>query len=118
MQRPTVVLPDPDSPTSPSVSPRLMSNETPSTALTSATWREKTPAMMGKYFSRSRTATRVSAAIPCGPAAATISGAMTESPFADNRGCGLRRRAQFAEIDVLVVLVQNAAREMAVAEID
>src|SRR5579863_6548623 len=74
--------------------------------------------MMGKYFSRSRTATRVSAVIPAGPAAVLTSGAMAESPFADNRGGGLRRGAQFAEVDVLVVFVQHAPREMAVAEID
>ena len=34
MQRPTVVFPDPDSPTSPSVSPRETANVTPSTAFT------------------------------------------------------------------------------------
>ncbi len=33
--RPIVVLPQPDSPTTPRVSPRLTSNDTPSTALTS-----------------------------------------------------------------------------------
>jgi hypothetical protein len=33
--RPTVVLPQPDSPTSPTVSPRKISNDNPSTARTS-----------------------------------------------------------------------------------
>ena len=37
--RPVVLLPQPDSPTSPSVSPRSISNVTPSTAWTSPTWR-------------------------------------------------------------------------------
>ena len=36
MQRPVVVLPQPDSPTSPSVSPRRIAKLTPSTALTTA----------------------------------------------------------------------------------
>src|SRR6185312_7002719 len=35
MRRPSVLFPDPDSPTSPSVSPFAMSNDTPSTARTS-----------------------------------------------------------------------------------
>src|SRR6476646_7358180 len=37
--RPVVLLPQPDSPTSPRVSPRSISNVTPSTAWTSPTWR-------------------------------------------------------------------------------
>src|SRR6186997_424940 len=37
--RPVVLLPQPDSPTSPRVSPRSISNVTPSTACTSPTWR-------------------------------------------------------------------------------
>src|SRR5712692_10994505 len=55
MQRPTVVFPDPDSPTSPSVSPLEIAKVTPSTALTSATTRASTPRLTGKYFRRSRT---------------------------------------------------------------
>ncbi len=50
MTRPAVVLPEPDSPTSPSVSPRRISKSMPSTARTSATWRWKMPAVMGKYL--------------------------------------------------------------------
>ena len=38
-RRPTVVLPDPDSPTRPSVSPRRTSNDTPDTAWTTSTAR-------------------------------------------------------------------------------
>ena len=42
--RAVVDLPQPDSPTSPSVSPRRTSKETPSTALTAPTCRRKKPA--------------------------------------------------------------------------
>src|SRR5581483_10180697 len=61
MARPVVDLPQPDSPTRPSVSPRLISKETPSTAFTSATFRWKIrPAVTGKYIFRSSTRTSVS----------------------------------------------------------
>ena len=47
--QPIVVLPHPDSPTSPNVSPRWTSNETPETALTVPTLRWRTaPAVTGK----------------------------------------------------------------------
>ena len=59
MQRPTVVLPHPLSPTSPSVSPLRMAKLTPSTALTSATLRRNSPAVTGKYILRSRTSSSV-----------------------------------------------------------
>src|SRR3990170_258941 len=66
MTRPRVVLPQPLSPTSPSVSPRLISKLTPSTALTSATLRWKMiPEVTGKYIRMSSTRTMVS---PAGPA--------------------------------------------------
>src|SRR5207253_8601250 len=52
MQRPVVDLPQPDSPTSPSVSPLRMLNDTSSTACTRATSREKSPPRIGKYFLR------------------------------------------------------------------
>src|SRR5437867_6050701 len=52
MQRPVVDLPQPDSPTRPSVSPALMSKETPSTAWTRATSRENRPPLMGKCLIR------------------------------------------------------------------
>src|SRR5262245_28959338 len=51
--RPTVLLPQPDSPTSPSVSPLLRSKLTPSTALTSAILRANTPPVTGKRTNRS-----------------------------------------------------------------
>src|SRR6185503_8948879 len=56
--RPTVVLPQPLSPTIPSVSPRWIANETPSTARTSATLPLKIrPCETGKCFLRSSTST-------------------------------------------------------------
>ena len=59
--RPSVVLPQPLSPTSPNVSPRLTSNVTPSTAFTSAILRWKMmPEVTGKYILRSRAWTRLS----------------------------------------------------------
>src|SRR6266545_7568164 len=52
MQRPVVDLPQPDSPTRPSVSPFWIVNEMSSTAWTRATSREKSPPRIGKYFLR------------------------------------------------------------------
>ena len=51
MTRPVVVLPQPDSPTRPSVSPRRMLKEMPSTAFTAPTcfWKMN-PLVMGKYL--------------------------------------------------------------------
>src|SRR5688572_15496683 len=48
--RPVVVLPEPDSPTTPSVSPRLTQKLTPSTALTWPTVLLNRPLLIGKYF--------------------------------------------------------------------
>ena len=53
--RPTVDLPQPDSPTRPSVSPCATEKLTPSTARTSPALRPKTPLRIGKCFTRSRT---------------------------------------------------------------
>ena len=55
MERPTVVLPQPDSPTSPRVSPFLTVKLTLSTACTCATVRWRSPPRTGKYFTRSLT---------------------------------------------------------------
>src|SRR5262245_41989286 len=61
--RPVVLLPHPDSPTRPRVSPRRTSNEMPSTAFTLPTWRRTTaPAMTGKWTFRSFTSRTVSGA--------------------------------------------------------
>ena len=53
--RPIVLLPQPDSPTSPSVSPRRTSTVTPSTALTEPLTVLKMPARIGKWTLRSLT---------------------------------------------------------------
>src|SRR3990170_1600407 len=75
MTRPRVVLPQPLSPTSPSVSPRLISKLTPSTALTSATLRWKMmPEVTGKYIRMSPTRTIVS---PAGPALGVFAASTT-----------------------------------------
>ena len=56
MQRPVVVLPQPLSPTRPSVSPRAIVKSTPSTAFTSPTLRLNiTPSVIGKCLARPRT---------------------------------------------------------------
>src|SRR3989442_432361 len=49
-KRPSVVLPQPLSPTRASVSPRRMYKSTPSTARTRAIVRRRTPPFTGKYF--------------------------------------------------------------------
>jgi len=58
MVRPTVVLPQPDSPTSPNVSPGAMVNDTSSTAFTVAVFDDMKPApaaLTVKYLSRPAT---------------------------------------------------------------
>src|SRR5688572_25742431 len=59
MQRPVVVLPHPLSPTSPSTSPCVTANDTPSTARTWPTVRENRPFLIGKCFLRSVTSRMV-----------------------------------------------------------
>ena len=55
MPLPTVVLPQPDSPTSASVRPGRIASDTPSTARTCPTVRLKMPRRIGKWTFRSRT---------------------------------------------------------------
>src|SRR5919106_2060371 len=58
MARPIVDLPQPDSPTRPSVSPRWISRETSSTALMSPTWRSRMiPLLIGNQTRRFSTET-------------------------------------------------------------
>ena len=57
-ERPTVVLPQPDSPTNPSVSPGLIAKDTPSTAFKGIVL--PNPALIGKYCFRLFTSTRYS----------------------------------------------------------
>src|SRR5260370_20030573 len=61
--RPSVDLPQPDSPTSPSVSPVLISRSTPSTACTYPTVRCSTPEATGNQTFRSVIETSGSAAV-------------------------------------------------------
>src|SRR5262245_20598501 len=58
IRRAVVDLPQPDSPTMPSVSPRLTVRLTPSTACTTPFVLEKTPCLTGKCFVRFSTSTR------------------------------------------------------------
>src|SRR5215210_755515 len=58
--RPSVVLPQPDSPTRPRVSPRRTKKLTSSTALTQATVRCRRPPFTGKYLTRRSTSSSVS----------------------------------------------------------
>ena len=60
MRRAVVLLPQPVSPTMPSVSPRRTSSETPSTAWTAPSPRPRTPRDSGKCLTRSRISTRLS----------------------------------------------------------
>src|SRR4051812_25304718 len=56
IRRAVVDLPQPVSPTRPSVSPSMMSNDTPSTACTAPIWRwNRIPRVIGKCLTRSRT---------------------------------------------------------------
>src|ERR687886_2471407 len=66
MVRPSVDLPQPDSPTSPSVSPFWIERSTPSTA---RTWPPvpRRPAPAGKYFFRPRTSSRGALRRPASP---------------------------------------------------
>src|SRR5258708_27814588 len=54
-QRPVVDLPQPDSPTSPRVSPRSMWKSIPSTAWTLPAWRPNKPPLSGKFLVRFQT---------------------------------------------------------------
>ena len=60
----SVVLPEPLSPTMPTVCPSRIESVTPSTAFTWSTVRRMTPALIGKWILRSSQATTSSAAPP------------------------------------------------------
>src|SRR2546423_1491307 len=63
--RPVVLLPQPDSPTRPSVSPRWSEKSIPSTARTSPVWRSMTiPSVIGNQILRPSTDSRTGAAAP------------------------------------------------------
>ena len=117
--RPTVVLPQPDSPTRPSVSPRAISRSTPSTARTSATVRCSTPALMGNAFLRPsrRTSGRASAepspseALRCGPYRRSL--IRRDLRPAAYRPLPASSRDPVA--DAVLMVVQPAAHEVAIA---
>src|SRR5712692_7845407 len=90
--RPSVDLPQPDSPTRPRVSPCLISRSTPSTARTQATVRWRTPAVTGKYFLRPRTSTSGSAEVQAllSLAAVAVSGIQVLSGLGHPAGGELR----------------------------
>src|SRR5262249_24614584 len=92
--RPIVVLPQPDSPTRPNVSPAATVNETLETACTAATWRCRiNPAVTGNSLTRSRTsssggtgATAVSLSKPVRDTAATDAPAVAPFPVVASAG--------------------------------
>ena len=104
-QRPSVDFPQPDSPTSPSVSPRRILKLTPETACTLATSRPSTPPRIGKRLCTSRTESstrsgglRSSAVFVTGPSRAGRSrtqrmrcGASTRPPIFRSSGSTLRQ---------------------------
>ena len=85
--RPMVVLPHPDSPTSPKVSPLRIVKLTPETALTEPTCRRKTPpAITGNSFTRSVTSIR---GAPSGtPSAAAADGETPAGAWTSMTGSG------------------------------
>src|SRR5262245_794192 len=64
--RPTVDLPQPDSPTRPSVSPAAVAKLTPSTANTWPAVRRRRPVLMGKCFLRPATSSTGASGSPAG----------------------------------------------------
>src|SRR5262245_6127232 len=81
--RPTVVLPQPLSPTRPSVSPRPNVKLTPSTALTHWWTRANSPRRTGKYLQRSATSSSgppVEAVTDLSAVATTLMGDLPPSP--------------------------------------
>src|SRR5207244_6691351 len=72
-QRAVVAFPQPDSPTSPSVSPAQTAKVIPATALTLPTVRLGKPARIGKFLTRSTTSSS-GASPPAGRASAPVAG--------------------------------------------
>src|SRR5476651_1426519 len=88
--RPTVVLPQPDSPTSPSVSPWLSANDTPSTARTSPVLRSSTPPKIGNLTFRSWTS-RMGGIVFVGDSVKVAADEMARCAFDQRRlGAGTR----------------------------
>src|SRR2546429_3931462 len=84
IERPSVDLPQPDSPTRPSVSPWRMLKSTPSTARTCATVRWSTPAVIGNHVLRPLTSSSgsadVHARLSCGFVAVSGTGLTSLAP--------------------------------------
>ncbi len=80
ISRPTVVLPEPDSPTRPSVSPWRISKLTPDTACTLATTLFRIPPRMGKSFTRSMTWTSGVAGTRAAPGSTGVVAVVTRRP--------------------------------------
>ena len=97
--RPTVVLPEPDSPTSPTMVPRLTSKLTPSTARTA-------PARLGKCFARSRTLSKASASL----IARHASSSGCDAPGRPPAAAVLRRSARRARRSAARSCSREAAR--------
>ena len=92
ISRPVVVLPQPDSPTSDSVSPRSTSKSRPSTARTAPTWRCRSPRRTGKCFSSplATAAGRARRAVPGSARAGSVTA--TPPPPRPGSGAAGRRR--------------------------
>src|SRR6476469_6636641 len=103
MQRAIVDLPQPDSPTTPRVSPSRTANETPSTAFTEATsfWK-MIPRVTGKYFFSPSTTSNSSPRSDDRPLAATASCAAMLCRLRHHRG------EELSGLAVLRLLVQMA----------
>src|SRR5438270_694379 len=93
---PVVVFPQPDSPTTPRVSPRATSNETSFTAFTAPTWRDRTPFLIGNSLRRLRTERSGGGGSPLSPRKAVVTlHQLLPSPLAAGADCfvaGARRR--------------------------
>src|SRR2546423_6040366 len=108
MQRAIVDLPQPDSPTTPSVSPSRIANDTPSTAFTDATSFWKTiPRVTGKYFCKSCTTSSSS------PRSSSCVCRIGDACVVTLRGLRHHSREQLGGLPVLRLLVEVAGLEMA-----
>src|SRR6185369_17648529 len=111
MQRPVVVLPQPDSPTRPRVSPRRSAKLTPSTARTVPARPPNIPPPTLKCLTRSRTSS--SASPPPAPGAA-----VTVAPSARGLILSLQARRLPARADVAGVAHRLQRRRLVRAPVD
>src|SRR5690606_9068630 len=116
--RPVVDLPQPLSPTNPSVSPRLMLKLTPSTAFTEPIWREKMmPRVTGKCLTKSRTSSSGRSPLPAFCRAGSLAIAMSAHLLPHRpvvRMNEARRLVPAAQVDELrLLLAADVAGELA-----